>query len=117
MSMALRRDVSRAARAAGNGKPVDLVHLSSQTLGDPELEREVLGVFLNHAQVYLDTWKAAGNANARKRAAHALKGAARSIGAWELAEMAEKAEGKDFPARAKLETEMHRVCDYIRSLD
>lgn len=116
MAMALRNDVTRAARKAGNAKPVDLVHLSSQTMGDRDLEREVLGAFLAHADIYLDTWKTARNADARHRAAHSLKGAARGIGAWKLAEIAEKAEQKGFSGRATLETEMRRVCDYIRSL-
>jgi HPt (histidine-containing phosphotransfer) domain-containing protein len=117
MAMALRNDVVRAAREAGTAKPVDLVHLSNLTMGDRELEREVLGMFLAHSDIYVTTWKAARSDQARKQAAHALKGAARGIGAWQLAEIAEKAEGRGFSGRAALETEMQRVCDYIRSLD
>ena len=51
MPMALKRDVAHAARAAGNAKPVDLVHLSALTMGDRDLEREVLGVFLTHSDI------------------------------------------------------------------
>lgn len=116
MPMALRRDVAAAARVAGTAKPVDLVHLSALTMGDRDLEREVLGVFLAHCDVYLDGWTGARDAEARKRAAHSLKGAARGIGAWDLAEIAEQAEGSKFSDARKLEAEMRRVCDYIRSL-
>lgn len=117
MAMALRNDVVRATREAGNAKPVDLVHLSTLTMGDRDLEREVLGMFLSHSDIYLTTLKAAGSAQARKQAAHSLKGAARGIGAWQLAEFAQQAEGRNYDGAGDLETELRRVCDYIRSLD
>lgn len=116
MPMALKADISRAARADGTEKPVDLVHLSTQTLGDRDLEAQVLGVFATQAGIYVEAWKAAGGGEARMRAAHSLKGAARSIGAWTLAELAEQAERPGFADLKCLEVEVDRVCGYIRSL-
>lgn len=114
MPMTLKADLRDRARGAG--KPVDLAHLAAQTFGDPALEKEVLGLFLSQAPVCLAAWKSAGGAQARKLAAHTLKGASRGIGAWELAEIAGEAEAPGFADAARLEAEIERVCSYIRSL-
>ena len=114
--MALKADVSRAAKADGTQKPVDLVHLSTQTLGDRELEKQVLSIFACQSGIYVNAWKAARDMQARKRAAHSLKGAARGIGAWDLAQMAEMAEQPGFSDIEMIEAELARVCDYIHSL-
>lgn len=74
------------------GRPVDLVHLARHTFGDPDLEREVLQLFVVYAPAYLNRLKTAGDARTWRDAAHTLKGAARGIGAWGVAEQAELAE-------------------------
>ena len=79
-----------------DGRQIDLVHLARQTLGDVELEREVLSLFVVQSQVYLLRLQAAENAADWKRAAHTLKGSARGIGAWGVAEAAEAAEQVHF---------------------
>jgi len=71
---------------------IDLVHLARQTLGDVNLEREVLSLFVVQSQVYLLRLQAADTPAEWKRAAHTIKGSARGIGAWPLAEAAEAAE-------------------------
>jgi chemotaxis protein histidine kinase CheA len=114
--MALKADVTRACRNSGTCKPVDLVHLSNQTMGDRALENEILEIFLNHAHRYVDEWKNSKNFQARKRAAHTLRGGAKGIGAWDLADMAHAAEAPGFKAIGELEVEIKRVCDYIRLL-
>lgn len=116
MPMMLRADIARACREAGTGKPVDLAHLSAQTMGDSDLEREVLFIFVNQAPIYLKTWRVAAKDADRRRAAHSLKGAARGIGAWHLAELADEAEKPDFQHIDALEAEIGRVCEYVRSL-
>ena len=116
MAMALKADVARACRMEGTGKPVDLVHLSTMTMGDRDLEMEVLGVFLDQSRHYLASYRGARDAAARKRAAHSLKGAARSIGAWELSELAARAEQPRFGKADALAEEVSRVCCYIREL-
>lgn len=116
MTMALKADVTRACRNSGTCKPVDLVHLSNQTMGDRVLENEILEIFLSHAHHYFHAWKNSKTSTARVRAAHTLKGGARGIGAWDLADMANAAEAPGFKATEELEAEIDRVCDYIRLL-
>ena len=68
--------------------PVDLVHLSRQTLGDRNLEKEVLGLFVNQSNIYLKRLQVAKSATERKLAAHTIVGSARGLGAWKVAEEA-----------------------------
>ena len=72
--------------------PVDLVHLSRQTLGDRDLEREVLCLFVNQSALYLQRLKAAKSVKERKNAAHTILGSARGLGAWHVAQEAERYE-------------------------
>ena len=116
MGMALKQDVAMACKAAGTDKPLDLVHLTRQTMGDRELEREVLGIFLSHCDDYIKEFKNAPDANCRKQVAHRIKGSARGLGAWELAEQAELAESPDYRDFKALETAAFRVSAYIRDL-
>lgn len=70
-----------------DNRPIDLGHLSRQTLGDRRLEEEVLQLFV---QQLLQTRARIGAAKGRDRRliAHGLKGAARNVGAFALAERA-----------------------------
>lgn len=72
--------------------PIDLVHLSRQTAGDRDLERELLALFADQCVRQLQSIVAATSAQHRRDAAHALKGAARAVGAWAVAEAAETIE-------------------------
>ncbi len=72
--------------------PVDLDHLKEITFDDPSLEREVLGLFGEHASAALIAIERATGQQERADAAHRLVGAARAIGAVELAEAAERIE-------------------------
>src|ERR1700742_2229165 len=66
--------------------PIDLTHLRAMTLGDPALEREVLTMFLNQtAHLAASLAKAPPDAAAL---AHTLKGSARAIGAFAVADAA-----------------------------
>ena len=116
MTMALKADVAAACKRNGSSKPVDLVHLSIQTMGDRKLERQVLEIFLSQSRNYLSAFHDAADDDARMRAAHSLKGAARGIGAWELAEIASLAEEEGGPAYPRLRAETERVCAYIADL-
>ena len=97
-------------------KAVDLVHLSRQTMGDNALEAEILALFVSQARIYVEAFAKADAQEGRKHAAHALKGAARAIGAFGLADLAENAETPGFSRIADLEAEANRVCDYIHVL-
>ena len=70
--------------------PLDLDHLSRMTLGDAELEQEVLAMFAEQA-VRLMAAMAGLPADAGALA-HKLKGSARGIGAFAVADAAESLE-------------------------
>jgi HPt (histidine-containing phosphotransfer) domain-containing protein len=82
-------------------RPIDLAHLSRMTLGERELEREVLRLFDCQADMLLVKMRDAAPA-AISAYAHTLKGSARGIGAWAVARAAhdvETAAQADEPAR------------------
>lgn len=68
---------------------IDLVHLARQTGGDAELERELLVLFSQQCVRHLRTIHAGTDDSTRRDAAHTLKGAARAIGAWQVADAAD----------------------------
>ncbi|MBN9450662.1 MAG: Hpt domain-containing protein [Bosea sp.] len=70
-------------------KAIDLAYLSRQTAGDHDLERELLTLFAQQCVVHLRTIHGSADRQARIDAAHTLKGAARAIGAWQVAEAAD----------------------------
>ena len=66
--------------------PIDVTHLRAMTLGDPALEREVLTMFLSQtSHLAASLAKAPPDAGAL---AHTLKGSARAIGAFAVADAA-----------------------------
>ena len=75
-----------------NKRPVDLVHLARHTLGNRDLEREVLQIFVRQSAIYLDRIQGAKTGPEQQMAAHTIKGSARGIGAWEVAECADALE-------------------------
>jgi HPt (histidine-containing phosphotransfer) domain-containing protein len=70
---------------------IDLEHLARMTLGEHALEREVLSLFDRQAGMLLGRMRDAGPA-IMAAFAHTLKGSARGIGAWRVAEAAEALE-------------------------
>jgi HPt (histidine-containing phosphotransfer) domain-containing protein len=70
---------------------IDEVHLERMTLGDRNLEREVLEIFARQTTMTLERIVGAGPARTAA-AAHTLKGSARGIGAWRVALAAERLE-------------------------
>ncbi len=70
---------------------IDVEHLGRMTLGDRQLEREVLEIFLRQTALMLGRIGASAPALAAV-AAHTLLGSARGIGAWRLARAAEQLE-------------------------
>ncbi|EDQ33506.1 hypothetical protein HPDFL43_09727 [Hoeflea phototrophica DFL-43] len=89
-------DTTPQPRPSG-GRPIDLVHLARQTGGDKALEAEVLALFARQAResvTQLATLKTAS----RAELAHKLAGAAKGVGAFEVARCAEAIEAT--PANA-----------------
>lgn len=75
----------------GGPLPIDLEHLSRYTAAKPETTRELLIIFRDQAETWL-SGMSPGDPVAWRETAHTLKGAAKAIGAWPLAELCERAE-------------------------
>jgi HPt (histidine-containing phosphotransfer) domain-containing protein len=72
--------------------PVDRTHLGRYTLGDPALEREVLGLFLAQIPLTIESLQFAATDRDWMAAAHTLKGSGRAVGAWTIADLGKQAE-------------------------
>jgi HPt (histidine-containing phosphotransfer) domain-containing protein len=70
---------------------IDEDHLGRMTLGDRKLEREVLEIFVRQTVIMLERIASAEPAMAAATA-HTLSGSARGIGAWRVAQAAERLE-------------------------
>lgn len=75
-------------------RPIDLVHLARQTLGDRGLECEILHMFDQLAIAYVERVRAAAGADELLTSLHSLKGAAAGVGARGIAELARSAEAE-----------------------
>lgn len=96
---------------------MDLVHLARQTLGDRGLEREILDLMLRQITVFEGQLPVASGDELR-HIAHALKGAARNVGAFALGSAAEAFENEpaDRAAKEAFEREMRRTAAFILAL-
>ena len=116
MGMALKADLIKTTLHNGMDKPIDLVYLSSMTMGDKSLEAEILNMFSSQLHSYLEVLFEAKSHEDLQRAAHTLKGAARSVGALRMAEIAETFELGPNGDQSALLAEVGRVQGYIKSL-
>jgi len=107
-----------------SSRPIDLVHLSRYTLGERELEREVLELFCSQSLLYVERLRHAKSDQDWKEAAHSLVDSARMIGAWHASEAAERAEALSGDAFDRLrdmllteiESSVREAEDYIDCL-
>lgn len=116
MAMAARDTIAFGMPGGDGGglqksRPVDLAHLARQTLGDRDLEREVLCMFVHQIGSVRERI-ATADAAERKMLAHTLKGSARGIGAFALADCAGEIE--EAPASAAAVTRLTRLIDEVR---
>jgi hypothetical protein len=81
------------------GPAIDLAHLARMTLGDKSLEAEVLALFERQTVILLARMRQVPSP-AAGAFAHTLKGSARGIGAWRVAEAAEAVERAATGSRA-----------------
>ncbi|MDG4881366.1 MULTISPECIES: Hpt domain-containing protein [unclassified Mesorhizobium] len=106
-------DVSGTA----GSRPVDMAHLARQTMDDRALEQEVLALFVQQALSVRDK---IADADAKERVllAHSLKGSARGIGAFAVAECAAAIEKQPEDARIlkKLGVLIEEVRDFIAAI-
>ena len=72
--------------------PINHTHLAKYTLGDRDLEREILQLFVDQLPVLISQLQKAANEQDWYMAAHTLKGSAMAVGADELGDIAAVAE-------------------------
>jgi HPt (histidine-containing phosphotransfer) domain-containing protein len=80
---------------------LDVEHLHRFTGADLDLEEEIFDLFLKNGERYLKTIAQSESAEARRIAAHSLKGSARGIGAMQVEHVAQQLE--DLAAAAEVE--------------
>ncbi|MBJ3783877.1 Hpt domain-containing protein [Devosia sediminis] len=85
-------------------RPVDLVHLAKQCLGDENLELEILRLFETTLTTYFGRLKLATGFDDLAINLHSIKGAAAGVGAWGIADLAAALE-KDLKAGRPLAPE------------
>jgi HPt (histidine-containing phosphotransfer) domain-containing protein len=73
-------------------RPIDLVHLARQCLGDAGLEYEILRLFDTTVKTYFARLQVSTTFDELAMNLHSLKGAASGVGAWSIAELAKAAE-------------------------
>jgi hypothetical protein len=103
-------------------RPIDLVHLAKQTLGDAGLECEVLRMFDQFATGTFARIERSTNAEELLAHLSSLRGAAAGIGAWSVVDLAQTAEteiaaGTVNPERIDdIEMAMNEVSAFIAEL-
>jgi HPt (histidine-containing phosphotransfer) domain-containing protein len=80
-------------------EPVDRTHLERITHRDPQLQHELLALFRDHVPGELARLRKSPPAE-RAEIAHRLSGAAKAIGAWEVARVAAELEASPEGAEA-----------------
>lgn len=94
---------------------IDFDHLNQYVDGDPELTREIFGLFRNQVEMWGKGLTPDADDEIWASVTHSLKGSARAVGAMELAQACEKAEalvGDDRRPGARevaVETLEHRI--------
>jgi HPt (histidine-containing phosphotransfer) domain-containing protein len=100
----------------GAQRPVDLAHLARSTMGDRSLEREVLALFARQATLLLDRMRQAEAASVAG-IAHTLKGSARGIGAWQVADAAERLEAARDLDQAAIDAALAVLARHVADAD
>jgi HPt (histidine-containing phosphotransfer) domain-containing protein len=98
-------------------RPIDLVHLARQTMGDKTLENEVLMMFARNARRALQDMTGA-EASTVAATAHRLKGAASAVGAFGVSKAAERleADGADAAHMASVAASVVEAENFILKL-
>lgn len=112
--------LARVAGRSGPEAPIDLVQLATNTLGNRDLEVQVLHLFKSQSSSTLERLAQESDATVRRDLVHTLKGSARAIGAERVALVCEALEGRmqsDSNADTDgLESAVGEVNSYIRDL-
>lgn len=89
--MAMSVEVSRPAQEASKrpvARPIDMMHLTKQALGDVGLEGEILRNFDEVLAAHFDRLERSGSVPDLLHNLHIIRGASVGVGAWSLAEHA-----------------------------
>ncbi|WP_209017285.1 Hpt domain-containing protein [Roseibium aggregatum] len=84
--------MARVSGRAGPEAPIDLVQLATNTLGNRDLEVQVLHLFKSQSSNTLERLADETDASVRRDLIHTLKGSARAIGAERVAQVCETLE-------------------------
>lgn len=97
--------------------PLDLAHLARQAMGDREIEREVLALFVSQSRAAAAEIRLAAPGE-RRRIAHTIKGAARGVGAFAVAAAAEalEADPGDHALIERFSARIGEACGFIATL-
>jgi HPt (histidine-containing phosphotransfer) domain-containing protein len=98
-------------------QPIDLAHLNAQTCGDTGLAGEVLALFVKSARAVVADLDPVAGADTRETA-HRLKGSARAIGAFSLADIVSRMESEPRSAQlfTEFQEELARLEEYLASV-
>jgi HPt (histidine-containing phosphotransfer) domain-containing protein len=112
----MAREPSSGGPDPGSGASIeptlDLEHLGRMTLGDRNLEREVLQLFDRQTAMLAERLHGASAAVAAS-CAHTLKGSARGIGAWPLARASEQVERAVAAGEAELTAALKQLAGAV----
>ena len=117
LSIAFEAPETHRGACPSQSRPIDLVHLANQTMGDKSLELEVLQMFARQARRALHDMAGADLAGT-VAAAHRLKGAAGAVGAFGVSSAAERLEanGSDAAAMAAVGAAVIEAENFINKL-
>ena len=101
-------EVRKASRSENSNTDdaIDRDHLAKYTFGNRDLEDEILELFAEQAMKLFDQLSGAGSQSDWAFATHSLKGSARAVGAWKVAQSAERLEQLGYGA-ATAEAELN----------
>lgn len=98
---------------------IDREFLAGFTGGDSELEAELVGFFVENATLYMTELAGATPGEAWRRVSHKLKGAARSVGAVAVSDLAltsETLDSTDEEKRTQMIGELHDAINSVRKM-
>jgi HPt (histidine-containing phosphotransfer) domain-containing protein len=104
--MTERKDWPVEQTAVSQTPVLDRAHLARYTMDNPDLEREIIGLFLRQLPESLAMLRGAGSQADWKLAAHTIKGSAAAVGAGEINRLAALLEQRIFNPRDLATQEM-----------
>lgn len=105
------------ARSASAGPLYDSVHLAGFTGGDRALEKAILSEFCANTRLSISEIGTGNHGRSWGEAFHRLKGAAKAVGVWSIANWCEMAENRpDMPLEEKSEL-FARILSLIEKIE